>query len=407
MVSVPTFDDRLKHFDGVGPGFDHLRVGLSLAIMLWHSFGLSYGPIWINSLPAPIPAIIATMLPAFFSLSGFLVMGSALRLNNLRVFITFRALRIVPALLTEIFLSALILGPLLTTLSLKLYFSDKDFWQYFGNVIGRVRYFLPGVFTSEEGQRAVNGSLWTVGPEILCYITISLLILASVLKRRDLYLLFAISFAAICAIADIWDAAPIHEILPNRSLILGFLVGNLFYLFREIIPYSRLASLVAIGVSVALILVAQHSSLHFFSYPAAALLAYVTTVVGLTELPRMPFFGTGDYSYGIYIYAFPIQQSVFWYLSPEHRTWWLNYAIALPVTLCFAAFSWHIIEKPALSLRKTLLPDRTKQSEPIGRLASIALASALGLYGFYLVWLFNVLPIQSIGHALKTSILAW
>ena len=74
----------------------------------------------------------------------------------------------------------------------------------------------------------------------------------------------------------------------------------------------------------------------------------------LSDLPPLPFFHRGDYSYGIYIFGFPIQQTVTQF-TPHAGFWWFNLSIALPVTLVFAATSWHAIEKPALDLRKRFL----------------------------------------------------
>lgn len=396
----PSVENVFRQHDGVGPGFDHLRVGLAFAIMFWHSWGISYGLEWTKTTPNAIAAIVAVMLPMFFALSGFLVMGSALRLNNLRVFITFRVLRIVPALLTEITLSALILGPIITILPLREYFSNSDFWQYFGNVVGRTRYFLPGVFVTSTGQGAVNGSLWTVGPEILCYIIISMFTLAAFLHRRALYLSAVLAFAVAAFVADWWDPTPFHEVLPNRSIILCFLIGNLIYLYRDIIPFSPRGALACFAASIALIFSAlNYAAMHAAIYLAAAGLTYTTVVIGLLNLPRLPFFGTGDYSYGIYIYAFPIQQSLN-YFFPDYRSWWFNFFIAFPLTLTFAVASWHLIEKPTLQLRKVLLRSEPK-STALTNKHKYAIAGVLAVYGTLLVWYADVFPIQAVGHQIR------
>ncbi|MEI9982829.1 MAG: hypothetical protein WDN69_06215 [Aliidongia sp.] len=59
----------------------------------------------------------------------------------------------------------------------------------------------------------------------------------------------------------------------------------------------------------------------------------------------------GDYSYGLYIYGYAIQQT-YAYLFPSHRIWWLNVAVSLPIAFVCATLSWHLIEKPALDNRK-------------------------------------------------------
>jgi peptidoglycan/LPS O-acetylase OafA/YrhL len=67
----------------------------------------------------------------------------------------------------------------------------------------------------------------------------------------------------------------------------------------------------------------------------------------------------GDYSYGIYLYGFPVQQTVA-YLFPASREWYLNALFSLPVIIALAALSWHIIERPSLSLKKVLQGRRAK-----------------------------------------------
>ena len=143
-----TLGERLDGFKGIGPGFDHLRIGLALAILTWHSFGLSYGTAWVSTVPHFVLDFLAILLPMFFGLSGFLVMGSALRTNDARTFITFRILRILPALFVEVMLSAVVLGGFVTTLSLKQYYTDPQFIEYFGLLMGSIKYWLPGVFVS-------------------------------------------------------------------------------------------------------------------------------------------------------------------------------------------------------------------------------------------------------------------
>ena len=150
-IASETLGQRLEARKGIGPGFDHLRIGLALTILFWHCFVLAYGPVlatnptYVHRLTIIRPAV-SCILPLFFALSGFLVIGSALRINDLRTFVTFRLLRILPALATEITLSALILGTVMTTLPFRQYFLDRRFFEYFGSLLGRVRFVLPGVF---------------------------------------------------------------------------------------------------------------------------------------------------------------------------------------------------------------------------------------------------------------------
>src|ERR1700761_7226647 len=129
------------------------------------------------------PLFVAFLLPMFFALSGFLVAGGHERSNTLITFFGLRIFRIMPALTVEVLLSALILGPLLTTVTRTDYFVNPEFWSYFLNVIGGIHYYLSGVFLANP-VTVVNGQLWTVRWELVCYIVLAVLAIAGIFQRR-------------------------------------------------------------------------------------------------------------------------------------------------------------------------------------------------------------------------------
>ena len=400
-IGGETLGSRLAARDGIGPGFDHLRVGLSLAILFWHSFGISYGIAWTRSDPtvAMLRPLLAMMLPMFFALSGFLVMGSALRINDLRTFITFRVLRILPALAAEISLSALILGPLVTVLPLSAYFADPRFFEYFGSLIGRVKYVLPGLFVNTPTPEVVNGALWTVGPEITCYIVMALLILTTVYRSGRGIALFSLAFVLVCVASDSVLPPEMFEILPTKALVLAFLASGLIYHYRDRVPYSLPLAIGAGAGAVVLIALAQMGGpLLVLMYPAVLLAAYLTVFIGLTDLPPLPFFHRGDYSYGIYIFGFPIQQSIAHFL-PAYQKWWVNFGLTLPIVLVFAVASWHLIEKPVLKLRKPILAGRAPRM-PVPPSAwqrrEWGLAALLLVYGAFVSYHSGVFPLKRV-----------
>lgn len=389
---MKTIGDALKEHHGIGPGFDQIRAALAVSILFWHSFGLTYGEAWVRSIPAPFPQLVAMALPMFFALSGFLVTGSALRTNHLKIFLTFRALRILPALIVEVSLSALVLGTMLTTLRLSDYFTSGEFIEYFGSIIGRVRFALPGLFETNKVPLIVNGALWTLGAEVICYVAIALLMLFGYLQRRKVVLAFVIAYIAMCIGVDAIHQDPVREILPTKSLVLCFLIGNLIFLYRDRIPLNFGCAVFAFLVSLPIIALAQYNPRFKVAvYPAVAGISYVVVFLGLKKLPTLPLFRNGDYSYGIYIYGWPIQQSVL-YLFPDHRNWWFNFMISLPLTFAFAAASWHFVERPFLSLRKNFSYGSTEPK--IYR--RLAFAAALLLYGLFVSYVDDVFPLRHI-----------
>ncbi|MCX7305514.1 MAG: acyltransferase family protein, partial [Hyphomicrobiales bacterium] len=128
-----SFADRLDVANNRPTGFDYMRITLSISVLVFHSFAVSYGIDAHEPLSNPAKPFVSAILPAFFSLSGFLVAGSLYRSRGLTTFFGLRVLRIVPALAVEVIISALLLGPLLTTLPLEEYFRDPKFAAYFWN----------------------------------------------------------------------------------------------------------------------------------------------------------------------------------------------------------------------------------------------------------------------------------
>jgi peptidoglycan/LPS O-acetylase OafA/YrhL len=359
MFSDFTVKNRMESVRGFTSGFDYLRLFLALSVLAWHTIGITISPDFSNGLlhDPLIRAPIRLILPLFFALSGFLVSSSYDRTHSVKVFLGLRIIRILPALVVEICLSALILGPLLTTFSLRQYFTDPDFSKYLLNVFGIVHFNLPGVFLQNICEKMVNGSLWTVPFELECYVTLTALMITRLYSRRR----FLIAAFAVITAVVFWltkDDAPaiVFQSLPGRMLILNFLAGVILYRIRDFLPYDKKLFLLCLAVSFGLM---DHKYLIFLS-PLP--LAYVTVFLGLANPKKLPVLFTGDYSYGIYLYAFPIQQMTAQLITTK---WYLHLLVATTLTGLFAAFSWHFIEKPAQQLKRKLLK---KPAEPIVQL---------------------------------------
>jgi peptidoglycan/LPS O-acetylase OafA/YrhL len=351
MRGTMTVGDRIKTTGGFTSGFDYIRLILSVMVMFGHSFLISGDLVFDKVLPFGSATIVGySILPMFFALSGFLVAASLIRTQSLLVFLTLRGLRILPALMVEICLSALVLGPLLTAGSLHDYFTHIEFFQYFLNIIGYIHYHLPGVFVDNPVPRTVNGSLWTVPYEAECYLALAALSLVGLVRRPKM---FVSIFVVLILALFVWtfmhvDTDPTRTTASGRQLVLFFLAGVLVYLFRDSLPFSGGIALIAAVVSLAL--VASHTAIFLLPLPVA----YVTMYLGLQTPKKLPLIFTGDYSYGIYLYAYPMQQAVV-HLLPKGQSWYTNFLLALLMVCLFAAFSWHCIEKPMLKLKRFIL----------------------------------------------------
>ncbi len=302
---LTTFAEKLAHAKGRPSGFDYLRLFLAVEVLVWHTVLMTQGlsvqnDILNESIFRSIPSLI---LPMFFALSGFLVAGSLARAENIFDFVCLRLLRIMPALCLVVLVAALVLGPLLTTVSWAEYFSDPRFLRYFRTLFGHVQEELPAVFESNPYPHVVNGQLWTIPLELLCYALLAVLALVGVYRRPKLFL--AVFVAAQMAFALRTLLAPVvWGSVPAKILYLCFLAGALLSVYRERIPFRRDAALACGALAFGLMYVAGGG------YFIAAPVAYLTIYVGLLNPTRKLIVSSGDYSYGVYLFAFPVQQWV-------------------------------------------------------------------------------------------------
>jgi peptidoglycan/LPS O-acetylase OafA/YrhL len=360
-----TIKTVFESYRGVGPGFDFLRIALATLVILCHSYLIVDGN--FDFLDPRLWAIFGPVLPMFFALSGFLITGSAQRLK-LKDFLLNRALRIVPALAVDIFVSALVIGPIVTTLSLHDYVRGKEFHHYFLNIIGFIHFELPGVFTSNpccSGVGQVNGSLWTVPFEIGCYALMSCLILVEAVRSRSRMLAICAGFVILYWLLPHFFArvnleAHFSEHLlkfldgfvseRGRSLYLYFLGGILVYMLMDKIPYS-----IYIAIPFAVLVMACNGgffSLGKLSDPVLTIpTAYLAAYIGFQPVPKLPLYSRGDYSYGMYLYGFPLQQVLVW-MWPGRFSIAAHFFCSMVFATVVAMVSWHLIEKPVLGLRR-------------------------------------------------------
>lgn len=384
---MKTLGSVLDDQNGFGQGFDFLRIFLATGIVAWHSAQLGGH---LELVRASVFWLSETMLvPMFFALSGFLVAGSAMRLSP-RSFLLNRTARIVPALAVDIVFAALIIGPLVTTLPLTAYFSDPEFLSYFFNIVGWMHFTLPGVFQNNPSHE-VNGALWTVPFEIGCYVVLIGLMLSGAMRNAKWvsWLTFAFLIAGIPLrnmAVGLADGEPSFlkgvamDLFCHRSSLLlpSFLIGVCLYQQRYVVPFSRRFMLGLICVA-ALVSAFGDTAVVFGNAGAFAvllpLLGYLTVAIGLSPLPRIPGFGGGDYSYGLYLYHVPFLQLLI-HCFPKAwagEWWWTLFFVGYPVALAAAMISWHAVEYPVLKLRKSFAvrhrPEEAPESPQIPKVA--------------------------------------
>jgi peptidoglycan/LPS O-acetylase OafA/YrhL len=224
---------------------------------------------------------------------------------------------------------------------------SPKFRLYFLNVFGDIHYYLPGVFVSSNPVPVVNGQLWTVPWELACYIALAIQAISGAFRKRRWLVLSLVGLYVVQIGLDIIKTNPNPSIFGGPSLVISFVAGLVLYRFREQIAWSRLFCLIMAGFS--LLLWSIPHGLRFAAFPSA----YVTVYLGLLNPPRSRIILSGDYSYGLYLYGFPIQQAIV-SIGPNLRIWHLNLILSVPCATLVAFGSWWLVEKPVLNRRKKL-----------------------------------------------------
>jgi peptidoglycan/LPS O-acetylase OafA/YrhL len=286
---------------------------------------------------------------AFFLLSGYLILQSGARSHNALQYLAARVLRIFPALIVAVLVSVFLLGPIVTSLSVSAYFKDPQSWTYLRELIlYKTSDTLPGVFMQPIQPHEVNIVLWTLPVEWTMYMIV--MIACLVVRRRNFLgsepaktLLFIAAALLLTA-----QMMPIEHGGHGKSWISYFIVGSLCYLLRKWIPLSIPVAFILVAVEIGLILHAgSMTKITTALMPVA--LSYFLLVFGFhPALLVEPFLRLGDYSYGLYIFAFPIQQ-ICVTLIPNSP--WKLFAACYPPSLLIAVLSWHYIEKSCLTMR--------------------------------------------------------
>lgn len=299
----------------------------------------------------------------FFIISGFLVSASYENAKGLFSYLKKRIFRIFPGFFSVLVLSALVLGPLVTTLPLREYFSDAATWRYLKSVFLYPLYWnLPGVFEQNLYSSSVNGSIWTIPYQFGFYILLGVLGFLGLLRYKKVNLsLFAVFVCAYLTSDNLFPNVTHFLGIPLKEwLYLGmyFTAGMAAYAFRDRIELSRRGAITCLT----LLLFAWIAEEYYLSVSVFG--TYLILYLGYCTKPVH--FSLAKLSFGIYIYAFPVQQ-LFTHLFGGSMSPYLNMLLSVPIVLLLAWLSDRLIETPATKMEKyvtlePLIPEKLSRA---------------------------------------------
>ena len=344
--------------------FDLFRFLLATSVIFCHCYAIYYG--WERfAINEPFMrwsngkiSIGSAAVNFFFVISGFLIVRSFQRSNNFWDYLKKRILRIYPGFIVVFLLGFLFFGPIghLKEWSLPSYgefLSSVPLKREVANMVSLQSPIEQRYFTFLP-QYGLNNSLWTIQYEFICYLLVPLFFWAIYKRPKALLLVsFFVAYGSLCL-------QSLGYIFPFKQELSGGIIGNpyyyprfftyffsgaLVYCFRTKIPRN---TWVFIGFFVLFSMSFKWQSIDFI-WPLTG--TYLLFYMAYHPKLLFPNFARhGDFSYGIYLYGWPLQQLVmlwFWpYLNP-----FTFFLAVMPLVLLFAFLSWTLVEKPALKLK--------------------------------------------------------
>lgn len=338
--------------------FNAIRIAAALAVIVSHSYPIALGPTAVEPLHDLLGFSLGALgVKIFFVISGFLILKSFMNRKSTGAFAMARVRRIFPGLAVVALLAAFLLGPLLTSRPVTSYLTDPATLAYVPNVLSLVRmqYTLPGVFELNPYPNAVNGPLWTLPLEVYCYVGLALAGLIGFYRPRLFPLLLA-AFVPVYVVIR-YGLLPLDALVTLAILSFPFLLGMAAYFYRARLPidWRLMLALAALAAAAVAADVLREEM-------ATVAIGYAALWLGAADHKLLRSYNRiGDYSYGVYIYGWPMQQIAILAI-PGLSPFQLTLAASLGALFC-AVLSWHFVEKPALTWRRTVRPTEERDSE--------------------------------------------
>lgn len=316
-----------------------LRLGLATSVIVSHAFPLAEG----HELNEPLvrfthgqTTIGQMAVGGFFALSGYLILQSWQSDPHLGRFLLKRALRLYPGFVAMSLFCVLVAGALGSPTAYT--YLQHVYWDWQTPVLDTLTMAMPsthGAFADVPFPNAINGSMWTIRPEALCYLFIAGLGVCALASRSALLAAFGLAYVGYV----------LHPVPSQWHLAAHFMAGAAAYHYRSAIVAR--GWLIAVS-GLALVVTSRLGGLAVvlpvaWVYLVMVLSLHAPAITGpLTDHGR-------DFSYGVYLYAFPVQQLLM-YWFPHLQPFDLA-MLAMVGTAPFAVASWYGVERPALALK--------------------------------------------------------
>ncbi len=348
LLKAPTLREAYAAVDNRGPGFEVLRLVAASAVVLHHSLKIEHDIIrddWIYQYSGGYIQLGLLAVSVFFALSGFLVTPGLVKSGNVIGYLSRRFMRIMPLLTTIVVVTALVIGAIFSTLPPSEYYASSTTWSYLKTITTFLSLQLPGVVDYDGGD-TINGPIWTLHFEWMCYLLIAGLAAIHLLSKRWIFL--ALYVLAALTLYFTFSQAPAED-LGGRLFAFLFLFGYfgagvLFYLFNNVVRWSPL--LMALTL---VLLIAVYATPFDYLF-APILTTYLVVGIGLVKFPETPLTTGVDLSYGVYL-SHSVILMMLMNIYP-FQSGLILFSVCLVLSYLTAFLTWNFIEAPALKYKQ-------------------------------------------------------
>jgi peptidoglycan/LPS O-acetylase OafA/YrhL len=339
--------------------FQLIRLVLAVAVLYRHSFDLlvaGHADVVLDLIPTRTH-LGRIALCFFMVVSGFLVAHSWTQSTGWRDFLGRRALRVYPGFVVAATFSAFVAAPLGSS-DPAAYLSSIDIPGFLVGAVQLDKLSVPPSFLSNPYAGPVNGSLWSIKIEFECYLGLLALALVGIFRRRVLMLgIFGVMLVAHAV--QPYVPSSLDRFANHLQLATFFMSGTVAYLYRDRISRSyhwlEVAGLVTICTAIL-----EVGFVELLPLTGTYILLYLAYEPRLLQVP----IGRGvDLSYGVYLYAWPVQQLLIQAVGTWLNPWTLSVA-ALAVSGGLAWLSWTLVERPFLALKRRRAATQDASAQP-------------------------------------------
>jgi peptidoglycan/LPS O-acetylase OafA/YrhL len=293
----------------------------------------------------------------FFLISGYLIVKSWDKNENAWSFLSNRILRIYPGFIVASIISCFVIGALADNTH---YFEQFKYKYFIFNLLVLKIPITPKIFKASH-YPYINGAMWTINNEFICYLLVLVLGILSFVKNKIGWIVFFTTFFSAIFLVNLFHVKIINNFLSNYfvadffdvKLIFSFFIGGTYYLFGK--NFLNRKSIFI--VSTVLMFIFLFKNL-FIDYTIPLFVGYIVLSIAESTIPLLSEFNTlPDISYGVYLYGWPITKFLI-YSQPKINYWLLNVE-SLILAILLGLFSWYLVEKPFIRLKKIKYSEKT------------------------------------------------